>query len=566
MMPGPGAVKAGSRPPWLGLGAAVWVQVAGGASSTFALYSHALKVALGVDQRRLALLAVACDVGENLGLLPGVLCNRLHPALLLLVGAAACVLGYGATWLAVSGVAPALPYWLVWLALCLAANSGAWMGTAVLVTNMRNFPLSRGAVAGILKGYAGLSAAVYTEIFTGVLHDSAANFLLLLTLGVPVVCFLTMYFVRPCEPSLVANSSEQAHFLFTQIGSVLLGVYLVGATILDHVVTLTDALNYSLLVIMILLLFAPVAIPLKMTLFPANQRKGPLDLPECSSATDNDQTEPFLLPSSSGPNLTNLEDDDATDIDILLAEGEGAVKQTRRRPKRGEDFRFREVLLKADFWLLFAVYFIGVGSGVTVLNNLAQVGIAAGALDTTISLSLFSFCNFFGRLGGGAASEYLVRSWTVPRTALIVLTQVVMIFTYLLFALGLPATLHVSVALLGICYGIQFSVMVSASSELFGLKHFGKIYNFIALGNPLGALLFNSLAGYVYDLEVEKQHAGTTDFDIACHGPNCFRLTFCVLSGMACLGYLSMQWHLSNFANKMVGLEGNSWQGFEDSF
>jgi hypothetical protein len=108
-----GAVKAGSRPPWLGLGAAVWVQVAGGASSTFALYSHALKVALGVDQSRLAMLAVACDVGDNLGLLPGVLCNRLHPALLLLVGAAACVLGYGTTWLAVSGAAPALPYWLV---------------------------------------------------------------------------------------------------------------------------------------------------------------------------------------------------------------------------------------------------------------------------------------------------------------------------------------------------------------------------------------------------------------------------------------------------------------------
>lgn len=406
-----------------------------------------------------------------------------------------------------------------------------------MVTNMRNFPLSRGVVAGILKGYAGLSAAVYTEIYTGVLHDSSANLLLFLALGVPTVCLLTMYFVRPCEPSLVENSSEQVHFLFTQIASVLLGVYLVAATILDHVVTLADALNYSLLAIMALLLFAPLAIPLKMTLFPSNRRKGLLDSSDGSPITDHDHTEPFL-PSSSGSNLGNLEDDDATDIDILLAEGEGAVKQKRRRPKRGEDFRFREALLKADFWLLFVVYFIGVGSGVTVLNNLAQVGIAAGAVDTTISLSLFSFCNFFGRLGGGAVSEYLVRSRTIPRTVLITCTQVVMIITYLLFALGRHATLHVSVALLGICYGAQFSVMVSTSSELFGLKHFGKIFNFISLGNPLGALLFNSLAGYVYDSEVEKQHATTMDSDIACHGPNCFRLTFCVLAGMASLGTL----------------------------
>jgi MFS family permease len=114
----------------------------------------------------------------------------------------------------------------------------------------------------------------------------------------------------------------------------------------------------------------------------------------------------------------------------------------------------------------------------------------------------------------------------------------VMIITYLLFALGRLATLYVSVALLGICFGISLSVIISTSSELFGLKHFGKIFNFIALANPVGAFLFNTLAGYVYDLEVEKQHATTSGSDVACHGPNCFRLTFCVLSGVACLGTL----------------------------
>nr|CAB3467236.1 unnamed protein product [Digitaria exilis] len=416
------AVKAGSRPPWLGLGAAAWVQVAGGASSTFALYSHALKVALGADQRRLALLGVACDVGDNLGLFPGVLCNRLHPALLLLVGGAACLLGYGAVWLLVSGAAPALPYWLIWFALCLAANGGAWMGTAVLVTNMRNFPVSRGSVAGILKGYSGLSAAVFTEIYTGVLRDSPTNLLLFLTLGVPAV-------------------------------------------LLDHVLTLNDIVNYSLLIIMAVLIFAPLAIPLKMTLFP--RRKSPSNSSDCLPKADNGHTE-ALLPSSSESNLGNFEDDDSMDIDILYAEGEGAIKPERRRPRRGEDFRSR----------------------------------------------------------------------TLPRSVLIVCTQVALIVAYLLLAWGHHATLYVSVALLGISYGVQFTVMISTSSELFGLKHFGKIYNFIALANPVGAFLFNTLLGYVYDLEVQKQKAGMTDTDIACHGPNCFRLTFFVFSGAACLGTL----------------------------
>jgi len=290
-----------------------------------------------------------------------------------------------------------MDFFQIWFALTLAANGGAWLGTAVLVTNMRNFPLSRGAVAGILKGYSGLSAAVYTEIYTGVLRDSPTNLLLLLTLGIPAICLLAIYFVRPCEPSLVETNAEQVHFMFVQMASVLLGIYLVGATILDHVVTLNDIINYFLLSIMVLLIFAPLAIPLKMTLF--QRSKNP--------ATDNDQKE-SLLPSSSESNL-NFEDEDSFDIDILLAEGEGAIKPEKRRPRRGEDFRFREAILKADFWLLFAIYFVGVGSGITVLNNLAQIGIAAGAADTTISLSIFSFCNFFGRLGGGAVSEYLVR-------------------------------------------------------------------------------------------------------------------------------------------------------------
>ena len=96
-------MRAGSRPPWLGLGAAAWVQVAGGASSTFALYSHALKVALGADQSRLALLGVVCDVGENHGL-PRVLYNWLHPALLLLISVGACLLGYGTVWLLIVDV------------------------------------------------------------------------------------------------------------------------------------------------------------------------------------------------------------------------------------------------------------------------------------------------------------------------------------------------------------------------------------------------------------------------------------------------------------------------------
>lgn len=123
----------------------------------------------------------------------------------------------------------------------------------------------------------------------------------------------------------------------------------------------------------------------------------------------------------------------------------------------------------------------------------------------------------------------------LPRPVLMTVTQIIMVITYLLFASGFNGTLYASVALLGVCYGTQFSVMIPTASELFGLKHFGKIINFMSLGNPLGAFLFSSiLAGYVYDAEAAKQSIDGSSG--TCLGPNCFRITFFVLAGLCALG------------------------------
>lgn len=287
----------------------------------------------------------------------------------------------------------------------MATNSSAWLSTAVLVTNMRNFPLSRGTVAGILKGYGGLSAAVFTEIYSVLLNHSSSKLLLFLSVGIPVLCFLMMYFVRACTPASGEDSSEHGHFLFIQVASVLLGFYVLTTTILGDVFSPKGLVSYSIVTVTVLLLMAPLAIPVKMTLYPNPERQCVTVERPVEEEESLDNKEPLLA--------SFCETDDVTEVGMLLAVGEGAVKK-KRRPKRGEDFKFFEALIKADFWLLFLVYFIGVGSGVTVLNNLAQIGIAQGVHDTTILLSLFSFGNFVGRLGGGVISEHFVRSQPPP--------------------------------------------------------------------------------------------------------------------------------------------------------
>ncbi|CAM8940086.1 unnamed protein product [Rhodiola kirilowii] len=551
-----GSVKAGTRPPWVGLGAAVWVQIAAGNAYNFPLYSHSLKSVLGFSQSQLTMIGVANDIGENMGILPGLVCNRFPPWLMLLIGGLSCFLGYGVMWLSVSRTVQPLPYWLLWFALCIATNSSAWFSTAVLVTNMRNFPLSRGTVAGILKGYGGLSAAVFTEVYSTVLHHSSANLLLFLAIGVPILCLLMMYFIKPCVPYTEESSASHGNFVFTQAASVVLGFYLLITTALGDVfsVGVGNVTSIIYLAIMVFLLMAPLAIPIKMTFYPVNvsaaiHQKGittsdSSDQLRQEFAADDDSTEPLLTPSVSTTSLGSFREPyDMSDVNMLLAVGEGAAMKKKRKPRRGEDFTFTEALCKADFWLLFFVYFVGVGSGVTVLNNLAQIGIAQGVRDTTILLSIFSFCNFVGRLGGGVLSEHFVRTRKVPRTLGMTVTQITMIFIYLLFAFALDGTLYIAAALLGICYGVQFSIMIPTVSELFGLQNFGLFFNFISLGNPIGAFLFSGLlAGYLYDEEVNKQQHGLNllaSSSSACIGPNCFMLTFLILAGLCVLGTIS---------------------------
>ncbi|KAG7018369.1 Protein NUCLEAR FUSION DEFECTIVE 4 [Cucurbita argyrosperma subsp. argyrosperma] len=529
-------LKGGSRPPWVGLAAAVWVQIAAGSSYNFSLYSHLLKSVLGLNQQQLTVLGVANDIGESVGLLPGLACNRFPPWAVLLVGAVCCFVGYGAIWLAVSRTVPNLPYWLLWLTHCIATNSNAWFGTAVLVTNMRNFPLSRGTVAGILKGYVGLSAAVYTVIYSMVLRKSALDLVLFLAIGIPILCLALMYFVRPCTPASTEDPSERNHFLFTQAACVLLAVFLVSTTILDATTTPSNAVAYTLVAIMVVLLMSPLAVPIKMTICSVKTKKlGPrVDSTEplASGESDSSQIEPLLTPSSSATNLGSFyENDESSDVETLLAVGEGAIHKKKRKPKRGEDFKLREAVIKADFWLLWFLYFLGVGPGITVLNNLSQIGISLGVNDTTLLLALFSFCNFVGRLGSGVISEHFVRSRMIPRSLWMMFALMLMSVAFLLYASAHTVTLYVATGLMGISYGVLYAMMVPLASEIFGLKNFGVIFNFMQLGNPIGAVLFSVLlASTLYDNEAAKQGS------ITCIGQECFRVTFFVLSGVAGLG------------------------------
>jgi hypothetical protein len=541
---------------------------------------------------------------------------------------------------------------------CIGANSSTWLSTAVLVTCLRNFPHSRGTVAGILKGFMGLSAAIFTQIFISLLCSNSEWLLLLLAIGPGLVCLVAMLFIRPVSPaSLIKDKDEHGKFLFIHLVCIALALYLLSITFVENLLNVNPIASKIFTAIMAIFLAAPLAVPMKSLTdgswgddggdddetrlekesYVASISKvvdeihEPLLKSAAAATTDHDQnrsedqTRSFLTPTeiaidrevqcktafdiplskqpsdeeageatdvefattkcncerreektTSLSDRENSDDDDGAlsppratqvppenelefDSQALLAVGEGAVRR-QKRPRRGQDFTLGQAIVKADFWLLFLSFFCGVGSGVTAINNLAQMGEAQGYSDVSIFVSLISIWNFLGRLGGGALSEHYVRSDAIPRSVWMAMAHCLMASAHLLFAFAVPGSLYVGSVILGISYGIHFSTMVPTASELFGLKHFGVIYNFLTMASPLGSFLFSGvITGYLYDQEAKKKIAPDArivdtflnnlhnNYDVVvddhvqvleCIGAHCFKVTFIIMACVCGLGIL----------------------------
>ena len=98
---------------WLVFVAAMWVQSCAGIGYLFGSISPVIKSSLNYNQRQIARLGVAKDLGDSVGFLAGTLCEVLPLWAALLIGALKNFIGYGWVWLIVTGRAPALPLWAV---------------------------------------------------------------------------------------------------------------------------------------------------------------------------------------------------------------------------------------------------------------------------------------------------------------------------------------------------------------------------------------------------------------------------------------------------------------------
>uniref|UniRef100_A0ACD5UPT1 Uncharacterized protein n=1 Tax=Avena sativa TaxID=4498 RepID=A0ACD5UPT1_AVESA len=551
-------LRAFSTNRWLVFVAAMWLQSMAGIGYLFGAISPIVKGALGYNQRQVAALGIAKDLGDCVGFFAGSLSAVLPPWGMLLIGAVQNFLGYGWLWLIVTKQAPALPLSMMCALIFFGTNGETYFNTTSLVTCIQNFPKSRGPTVGILKGFAGLSSAILTQLYAVMHTPDHATLIFMVAIGPSLVALGLMFVIRPVGGHRQLRSSDNNSFMFIYTICLLLASYLVGVMLVQDFMELSDNVATSLTVILFILLVLPLAIPVTLTFFSKNEYSLAeeallLESPKAQASTSQEsEDQPELI-------LSEVEEEKPKDMDSLSpserrkriaklqarlvhAAARGGVR-IKQRPRRGDNFTLMQALVKADFWLIWLSLLLGSGSGLTVIDNLGQMSQAVGYIDVHTFVSLTSIWNFLGRVGGGYFSEVIVREHTYPRHIALALAQLLMAAGHFLFAMAWPGTMYMGTFLVGLGYGAHWAIVPAAVSELFGVKHFGAMYNFLTVANPTGSLIFSGLiASTFYDYEAEKQAQMLpgmgllAEVPLKCQGAVCFFVSSLIMSAFCVVG------------------------------
>ncbi|KAK7281835.1 hypothetical protein RIF29_10141 [Crotalaria pallida] len=521
---------------WTGVAAAIWIQWSCGASYTFSIYSPTLKSTQGYDQSTLDTVSVFKDIGANFGILSGLLYSAVtpygHPRpgspskfkltslggpwVVIAAGAVQCFVGFLFIWASVVGLIDTPPVPVMCFFAWLGSNGQTFLNTANVVTGLRNFPQYSGTIVGIMKGFLGLSGAILIQLYHTFCDGDPTTYLLLLACLPSFICILLMFLVRIYE---VYDGDYKDHLNGFSVVTVIIVAYLMFIIILQNFLRLPSWAHTLTFVILMVLLTLPFGIAIK-----AHWEESRHLAQSYSIETNNNYK--LYTASSSSPTGDQVEYQE-------LPSDEGEVQVISELPHE-EEMNLLQAMCTVEFWMLFVTMISGLGSGLATINNMSQIGQSLGysIIEINNLVSLWSMWNFLGRFGGGYVSDYIMHRKGWPRPLLMTATLGTMILGHVIIASGFRGNLFLGPVLVGICYGANWSLMPTITSEIFGVKHMGTIFNTVAAASPLGSYILSvKVVGYIYDKEANKE-------DNSCFGIHCFMSSFMILAGVAFLAFL----------------------------
>lgn len=442
----------------------------------------------------------------------------------------------------------------------MGSNSQSFANTGALVTGVKNFPESRGAILGLLKGFVGLSGAIITQLYHAFYGHDTKSLILLISLLPPIISITFLKTIRIIKVVHQANEMKM-FYKFLYISLALAG-FLMVVIILQNKVSFSKVEFSVCAFVVTTLLFAPIVVVVRQELNLIKTTKQQLNdtldskvvsgIPspekhDSNSKVVTEDSPEIPSPGSQGLNpLTNpkIVTKHSPEIPLPKTKISSFMRNVLARPDRGEDYTIFQALFNMDMLALFVAATFGAGGTLTAIDNLGQIGNSLGYPKESITtfISLVSIWNYLGRVFSGFVSEILLKKYKFPRPLMLTFVLLLACGGHLLIAFGVPNSLYISSMIVGFCFGAQWPLIFAIVSELFGLKYYATISNFGAGASPVGTYVLNvRVAGHFYDKVALKQMAakGLTRVagkELTCTGVECFKIAFLIITGATLFG------------------------------
>ncbi len=167
----------------------------------------------------------------------------------------------------------------------------------------------------------------------------------------------------------------------------------------------------------------------------------------------------------------------------------------------------RQMLMTKNFWMLWLMFAFAAAAGLMVIGNLATfaklsftsvhgMDKAAAASLAALAVGALAIFNGAGRILGGWLSDKVGRQ----KTMLAVFgLQALLLWTVLLSSNLSPWSLFASMALIGLCFGANFSLFPSATADAFGTKNMGVNYGFMFTAYGFGGIVGPQIMALMLD-------------------------------------------------------------------
>ncbi|GAU26763.1 hypothetical protein TSUD_317610, partial [Trifolium subterraneum] len=366
-----------------------------------------------------------------------------------------------------------------------------------------------------------------------------ASLIFIIAVGPAMVSLTFMFIIRPVHGLNKSRPSDESGFMFIYSICLLLAAYLMGVLLLENMFDLDQNVITLFAVVLIVFILLPIIVPILLVFFSKPKSIDEEQLLQPSMVIQNETSSDNVI-SKDENKSSNLEVPPKDMVQFharIFQVITSAVKKIKQKngPHRGEDFTLTQALVKADFCLMFLSIILGCGSGLTMINNMGQICQSLGDNNVNVYVSVISISNFLGRVGGGYFSEVIVRNFGYPRLVALAIIQGVMSLGLCYYTIGLVGQVYVIAITMGFGYGAHWSIALAATSEVFGLKNFGTLYNFLTIASPVGSLLVSGLASTIYDYYAEQQAKHRNDNELLlCEGNICYSIT-CGILAVVCL-------------------------------